>query len=130
MREITQTEFDDVLADAQSLVVVDFFADWCGPCKALGPILAQVEQKYGGEAGVEFIKINTDTNRELSGMFGVKSLPTVLILQPREEAGADVVGYAIGVKPAQHYGKLLDKALGKSTGALGWLKRKLGGADS
>lgn len=130
MQSIDQDGFDDMLAKAEGLVLVDFWADWCGPCKTLAPILEKVETTYGDR--VTFVKVNSDANRELAGAFGVKSLPTVLILAPRAQGqGADVVGHAIGVKPAAHFEQLLDKALlPSSSGVFGWLKAKLGGTAS
>jgi len=132
MRVVSQSQFDSVLdqaADDGRLVLVDFYADWCGPCKVLGPMLEKMEPDYEGK--VDFIKVDTDRNQALSQAFGIRSLPTTLLLKPNEEGGAEVVGYAIGVKPPQALTKMIDKAVRKAEaaeqgggGVVGWLKSK------
>lgn len=61
------------------LVLVDFFADWCGPCRMLGPILEQAEAHYGDK--LRIIKVNADTNHDLCQKFGVRGLPTLVLLR-------------------------------------------------
>lgn len=60
-------------------VLVDFFADWCGPCKMMGPILKEVKDSLG--ATVSIIKINVDTNQELSAKYQVKGVPTFILFK-------------------------------------------------
>ncbi len=64
----------------EGLVMVDFHAEWCGPCKALGPILEQVSK----EENVKLIKVNVDENNELSSEYGVRGIPTVLFFKNGE----------------------------------------------
>jgi thioredoxin len=70
--------------------VIDFYADWCGPCKMVGPILEQLSQEYAGKVAI--YKINTEEQRELAGMFGIASIPSLLFIplqgQPQMAAGA------------------------------------------
>jgi len=69
--------------------IVDFYADWCGPCKMLSPILAELAAKYAGQ--LEIYKVNTDEEQELSSVFGIQSIPTMLLVpmsgQPQAARG-------------------------------------------
>lgn len=70
--------------------VIDFYADWCGPCKMVGPILEDLSKEYEGK--VDIYKINTEEQQELAGMFGISSIPSILFIpvdaQPQMSAGA------------------------------------------
>jgi thioredoxin 1 len=96
--ESTQ-EFESVINTG--LVLVDFFADWCGPCKIMGPILDKVSDKYEGKIG--FYKVNVDQYQELASQFEVMSIPTVVILKD-----GNVVDNFIGVKSDALISKMLD----------------------
>jgi thioredoxin 1 len=74
-------EFDGFIKD--STVVVDFYADWCGPCKVLGPIIEETAGEYDGT--VKFVKVNVDSNQELAQRFQVMSIPTVLFFKNGEQ---------------------------------------------
>lgn len=58
--------------------LIDFYADWCGPCKALAPILEDLSKEYAGK--VDIFKINTEQQQELAGMFGIRSIPSMLFI--------------------------------------------------
>ena len=110
MRDITENEFDDVLAQASGLVLVDFWADWCGPCKGVTPILEGMSVEYQGR--VDFVAVNADQNRGLMDAFGIRSLPTVLLLRPNSDGpGAKVLEHAIGAQPANRYHTMIDNGL-------------------
>jgi len=70
--------------------VIDFYADWCGPCKMVAPVLEELSKEYEGK--VNIYKINTEKEQELAAMFGIKSIPTILFIpkegSPRMAAGA------------------------------------------
>jgi len=70
--------------------VIDFYADWCGPCKRVAPIMEKLAKEYDGR--IIIYKVNTDQNRELSGVFGIRSIPSILFIpksdQPSMQAGA------------------------------------------
>ncbi len=84
MRSVTDETFDAEVLSAGKPVVVDFWAPWCGPCKAIEPALAELAE---ANRGVEFVKIDIDANRRTADRFSVLSLPTVMLFQdgePRE----------------------------------------------
>jgi len=70
--------------------IIDFYADWCGPCKMVAPILEELKKEYGNK--VEIFKVNTEEESELSSMFGIRSIPSILFIpvdgQPQMSMGA------------------------------------------
>ncbi len=70
--------------------IVDFYADWCGPCKMVSPVLDKISEEYAGKLDV--FKVNTDEEQELSAVFGIQSIPTILFVpaegQPQAAMGA------------------------------------------
>jgi thioredoxin 1 len=87
-------------------VVIDFHAQWCGPCRVLGPIIDELNEEYDN---VDFYKVDTEDEQELAGMFGVRSLPTLLFI-PKE--GKPVM--SPGAPPKQMLKEMIDeKLLGK-----------------
>jgi thioredoxin 1 len=94
-RDIENTqEFDSVIKQADTLIVVDFWAPWCGPCRAFGPILEQAAQELGDQA--EFVKLNVDEQRKLAQQYGISSIPTVIYFRNGVE-----VHRATGVEPVE-----------------------------
>ena len=70
--------------------ILDFYADWCGPCRMLSPVLAEVQKEYGGK--IQVYKVNTDKERELAATFGIRSLPTVVFI-PMEGQPQAILGF-------------------------------------
>lgn len=75
--EVTDQSFEEVVLKSDQPVLVDFYADWCGPCKVLGPIIDELSEEYEGKAKV--VKVNTQYNPNLSSHFKIKSIPTLMV---------------------------------------------------
>ena len=100
MRIVNSAEFNE-LKEKEKLVV-DFFADWCGPCKMLGPVLEKVSEEY---PDVEFVKVNVDDEMELAGEFGIMSIPAVFLFKKGE-----IVDKFLGFRQEKGIKEVLDKA--------------------
>jgi thioredoxin 1 len=96
LREVTDDSFQREVLEASAPVVVDFWAPWCGPCRAVEPILAELEREQDGRVG--FAKLNIDENVETAARYGVLSIPTAILFEggrPRETV--------IGARPRSHF---------------------------
>ena len=76
---VTDKSFDAEVAQSELPVVVDFWAEWCGPCKAIGPALEDIAKEMGGK--VKITKLNIDENPEITNKFGIRAIPTLMIFQ-------------------------------------------------
>lgn len=90
--EITDSNFDELVTNSDQPVVVDFWAEWCGPCRMVGPIVEEIAKDYEGKALVG--KVNVDQNPGISAKFGIRSIPTILFLKKGE-----VVDKQVGAVP-------------------------------
>lgn len=81
--QVTDSEFDKVLGGADIPVVVDFYADWCGPCKMMAPTLDEFARAHEGEVLV--LKLNTDANQMTAQRFGIKGIPTLIAFKKGSE---------------------------------------------
>jgi len=82
--EIGDSSFDAEIIKSDKPAVVDFWAPWCGPCKAIGPILSELAEAYGDK--VKFTKCNVDDNPITPGKFGIKAIPTLIFFKDGEVA--------------------------------------------
>ena len=89
--KFTTDNFDKEVLQSSLPVFVDFYADWCGPCKAMGPVVETLAQEYEGRVKVG--KVNVDENQELAAKYNVMSIPTFLVLK-----GQDVIARTMGVQ--------------------------------
>lgn len=86
MIDLTADNFDEQVAESDGIWVVDFWADWCGPCKAIAPVLEAMAEELEGE--VKFGKINVDEQTELAQFFNIRSIPTLGFFKDGQTAGA------------------------------------------
>ena len=82
---LTDSDFDRVIRDAPVPVLVDFYADWCGPCKAMAPLLDDLARARTGKVLVA--KLDTDRNQGVSGRFNIRGIPTLIVFRNGNEAG-------------------------------------------
>jgi len=76
---LTKENFNEVIENNQ-IVIIDFWAEWCGPCKAYGPVFEKISSEY---SDIVFAKVNTEEEQELAGYFQIRSIPTTVILKER-----------------------------------------------
>lgn len=86
--EITDANFDEIVMKSDKPVVVDFWAEWCGPCRMIGPLIDEMHSEYEGKALIG--KVDVDANPGISAKFGVRSIPTVLFIKNGEVADKSV----------------------------------------
>lgn len=80
--QLTDSNFKEQVLDREGITVIDFWAEWCGPCRMISPIIEELATEYDGKALVG--KVNVDDNPEISMKYGIRSIPTILILKNGE----------------------------------------------
>ena len=104
IHEFTDQSFDTDVVQADLPVLIDFWADWCGPCKAIAPTIEEIAGDYAGKVKVG--KLNVDQNQNTAMQYGVRSIPTLLIMKSGE-----VVSQIVGAVPKENITKSLDEIL-------------------
>ncbi len=100
IKTVNQDELATVLEQSTKPVMVDFYADWCGPCKMLSPIIQEVAQE-NAEIG-EFYKVNVDENNDIAASLNIMSIPTVVVFKNNK-----VVAKEVGLKAKDFYAELI-----------------------
>ncbi len=101
---VTDENFDDQVIQSEIPVLVDFWAEWCGPCKVIGPTLEALAVDYNEK--VKIAKLNIDDSPDTAGRFGVRSIPTLIVFKDGEAQEA-----AIGIRPKGQLAELIEKYL-------------------
>ncbi len=102
--ELTDANFEELAVNSDKPVVVDFWAEWCGPCRMVAPVVEELSKDYEGRAIVG--KVDVDTNNEVSAKYGIRNIPTILFLK-----NGEVVDKQVGAAPKAALAEKLEKLL-------------------
>jgi thioredoxin 1 len=105
VQQVGDTTFETTVLNSETPVLVDFFATWCGPCKAIAPSLEQLSAEYGGK--VKFVKLDTDEAPAIMERFGIEGVPTLILFK-----GGKEVDRQVGAAPKPHLKRWIDGAIG------------------
>ncbi len=102
---VTNDTFDSVVLQSKSLVMVDFWATWCGPCKIIAPVVEELAREYAGK--VSFAKVNTDENPDLASRYNIRGIPTLMFFKEGK-----VMDQVVGAVPKAQLKSKLDSLTG------------------
>ncbi|MCD6261776.1 MAG: thioredoxin [Deltaproteobacteria bacterium] len=101
---VTDQSFDEEIINSDIPALVDFWAEWCGPCRMVGPVIDELANEYAGK--VKIAKVNVDDNRQIPARFGIRNIPTMILFK-----NGQPVQTIIGARPKEELAKELDKLL-------------------
>lgn len=100
--QFTDANFQSEVISSDKLSVIDFWAEWCGPCRAIGPVIEELSKEYDGKVKVG--KVNVDENPQISMNFGITSIPAILFVK-----GGKVVDKLVGAQPKANFVKKIEQ---------------------
>lgn len=100
--EFNDGNFDTQVVASDKLSIVDFWAEWCGPCRAIGPVIEELSKEYAGKVNVG--KVNVDHNPQLSINYNITSIPAILFIK-----GGKVVDKLVGAQPKSNFVKKIEQ---------------------
>jgi thioredoxin 1 len=101
--QVTDESFDKDVLQSDVAVLVDFWAPWCGPCRAIAPVLEELAGEYDGK--LQVAKVNVDDNKQVASKYGIRAIPTLMIFKDGE-----LVDQATGVQTRDNLVKMIEKA--------------------
>jgi thioredoxin 1 len=105
---LSNGEFDTEVLKSRVPVVVDFYADWCGPCHAIAPTIEVLSQEFAGK--VKFVKVDVDANQEVASRYEIMSIPTVMLFE-----NGKIEDSIVGAYPASVYKQHIERALSRGS---------------
>lgn len=102
--QVTDESFDETIMKSDVPAMVDFWAEWCGPCKMVGPVVEELAREYQGK--IKIAKMNVDENRQTPARFGIRNIPTLILFK-----GGEVTRTIIGAHPKNYIDGELQKLL-------------------
>ncbi len=103
--ELTDANFDEIALGSDKPVMIDFWAEWCGPCRMVAPIVEEISNEYGDKAVIA--KVNVDENPNISMKFGIRNIPTIVFIK-----NGELVDKSVGAVPKNVLTEKLDNILG------------------
>ncbi|MEQ9561699.1 MAG: thioredoxin [Woeseiaceae bacterium] len=103
--EVSDQDFEQQVLKSDQPVLVDFWAEWCGPCRTLGPVIESLAGQYAGK--VRVAKVDVDANQQVAAKYGIRSIPTVILFDKGQ-----IVDTFVGVRPRNEYESSLTRNIG------------------
>ena len=104
VKEVTDQSFEDDILKADKPAIIDFWAEWCAPCRQIAPIIKELAEEYGDR--VKIVKMDIDANPATPGKYGIRAIPTVLAFQ-----GGQVVEQLQGARPKADFESMIEKLI-------------------